>query len=91
MRLNEEARQASNDSPQNCPLDPPGVAPVGMAPEGASPTPGCLSLRRLQPTSLRVFGLEGEGEEALTIWCKTPSFRTSVFVVPEPCGPEMDL
>ena len=74
-------------SPQNRPLEPP----VGVAPEGASPTPGRLSPRRLRLLSPRVFSREGEGEEVLTAGCKTPSLYTSLDVVSGPDCPDMDI
>ena len=59
------SQRGDSNSPLNRPLDPPGVAPVGMAPEGANLTPSRLSPRWLPPINLRVFGGEGEGGRSL--------------------------
>ena len=56
--------QRDGSSPQNRPLDPPGVAPVHVAPEVVSPTPGRLSLRRLLPKTPRVSHTRGKAKKS---------------------------
>ena len=76
--------------PHYRPLDPPGVTPGSVAPEGANPTPGrllCVTAPSEKPQGFRGRGIKGE--EVLSDRCKTP-FRTSVAVLPGLCSPEMD-
>ena len=77
--------------PQNRPLDPPGMTPAGMAPEGVFLTPGLL----IEPASAahpRGFSAaKDEGEEVLTIGGKTSSFHTRTGVASGHFYPQVDL
>ena len=90
LRLNEAARR-KQQHPSKPSSGHTRVAPIAVAPEGIYKSYSLPSqLEMASAKKLWVFGHDWEGEEVLTVRCKTPSVRTRVVMVPGPCGPEMD-